>query len=246
MRSCPQNLHDLVKRVQQGTSNADFDELFRVGLFTHAIPFFGDVSTAEVITVGVNPSADEFVKNKWPNEQMTPDQLGVRCNEYFLDGSRHTWFTEWEKALQHLHVSYRTGSAAHIDLSPRATESMSGLQKRKLGPRFIEMIEHDLPLFFEVLTECKKAKLILLAGSVTGRWYANELLEKLAPKHGFQLEGRFSRTEHRGLGKVCTQRLTGKKFDLPVFFCSSSPSDKNGCLLEARVSQHAPELLRHL
>ena len=114
MRSCPKNLHELVKRVQVGTSNSDFDKLFRAGLFTHPIPFFGDVSTAKVITVGINPSADEFVENEWPKQQMTADQLGVRCREYFLDGSRHTWFTEWEKALLHLRVSYRNGSAAHI------------------------------------------------------------------------------------------------------------------------------------
>lgn len=246
MRSCPQNLRELVNRVQEGTSNSDFDELFRAGLVTHPIPFFGDVSTAEVITVGVNPSADEFQGKRWPQQQMTPDQLGVRCREYFLDDSRHTWFTDWENALVHLRVSYRTGSAAHIDLSPRATESMSGLVKRGLGHRFIQMIEHDLSLFFDVLKECKMTKLLLLAGSVPGDSYANELLQNLAPHHGFQLEARFSRDDQRGRGKVCMHRLTGKNFDRPVFFCSSSPSDPKGSLLEARVSEHARELLRHL
>jgi hypothetical protein len=246
MRSCPQNLHDLVKRVQEGTSISDFDELFRAGLFTHPIPFFGDVSTAGVITVGVNPSADEFQDERWPRQKLTPDQLGVRCREYFLDDTRHAWFTAWEAALVHLRVSYRTGSAAHIDLSPRATQSMRGLEARGLGPRFVKMIEHDLSLFFDVLKECRNAKLILMAGAVTGRWYANELLQTLAPEHGFQLEGRFTRAEHPGRGKACMQRLTGRTLNLPVFFCSSSPSDTNGCLLEARVSQHAPELLRHL
>ena len=246
MRSCPQNLHDLVKRVQERTASSDFDVLFRPGLCTHPIPFFGNISTAQVITVGVNPSADEFVANVWPQQRMTPDQLGVRCREYFLDDTSHPWFTAWDRALVHLRVGYRNGSAAHIDLSPRATQSMSGLQKRRHVPRFIEMVEHDLSLFFDVLKECKEVKLILLAGAVTGRWYANELLQKLARDHGFQLERKFTRAEHPGRGKVCMHRLTGRRLDLPVFFCSSSPSDKNGCLLEARVSQHAPELLRHL
>jgi hypothetical protein len=246
VRICPPVLHDLVQKVQERTASPDFDCLHRLGLVTHPIPFFGDISTAQVLTVGVNPSADEFVENEWPKQQMTADQLGVRCREYFLNETSHPWFTGWERALVHLRASYRNGSAAHIDLSPRATESMGGLVERGLGHRFIELIEHDLSLFFDVLKECKKAKLILLAGSITGQWYANELLQKLAPYHGFQLEGRFSQADQRGRGKVCMHRLTGKKFDLPVFFCSSSPSDKNGCLLEARVSQHAPELVRYL
>jgi hypothetical protein len=40
--------------------------LTRAGVVTHPIPFFGDVEAATIITIGVNPSAGEFVERQWP------------------------------------------------------------------------------------------------------------------------------------------------------------------------------------
>ena len=35
----------------------------------HPIPFFGNIKTAEILTVGANPSNTEFLdKRKWPKE----------------------------------------------------------------------------------------------------------------------------------------------------------------------------------
>ena len=42
-------------------TGATFAGFNRPGIVTHTVPFFGDVELAQVLTVGVNPSAGEFV-----------------------------------------------------------------------------------------------------------------------------------------------------------------------------------------
>ena len=43
----------------------------------HPMPFFGDVLTAEALTVGLNPSAEEFRPGRWP-VSITPVLLTTR------------------------------------------------------------------------------------------------------------------------------------------------------------------------
>lgn len=85
------------------------------------LPFFGPIEHAEVVTFGLNPSTDEFTnKRHWARtaDAVLPDELvNYWSNE---DRAPHPWFRPWETVLSELGVSY-TSNAAHIDLSPRAT-----------------------------------------------------------------------------------------------------------------------------
>jgi hypothetical protein len=63
-------------------TRATFAGFDRPGVMTHAVPFFGDVEAAQVLTVGVNPSAGEFVGRAWPGT-MTPSALAELLTAYF-------------------------------------------------------------------------------------------------------------------------------------------------------------------
>src|SRR2546423_2241001 len=101
-------------------SNAQYSVNFAPNILTHPIPFFGNVESAKVVTVGVNPSVSEFKKERWAG--LTNGQILGRLINYFNQNSvrPHPWFEVWEKALQPLGCSYTNGTAAHADLSPRA------------------------------------------------------------------------------------------------------------------------------
>ena len=209
-----------------------YASLMRSGVTTHPIPFFGNVEAAQVITIGVNPSAGEFVGRSWPSH-LAPLDLAERLTRYFASSptAPHPWFKTWSEALGVLGVGYQSG-AAHVDLSPRATAAMGGVTNWKL---FLDMIEADMRWFFQLLALCRSAKALLAAGCVTKRWYINDFVRRVAPQHGFRLDGHADR---RGAGRVGIHRLVGVGVDLPMFFCSVSPSANNGRLLVQRVREH--------
>ena len=127
------------------------------------IPFFGDIRTARVLTVGVNPSTTEFNPTRWG--QITNDaQWTERLLNYFhVPGIPwHKWFLPWEASLRLLGCSYEDGSAAHLDLSPRSTTVMSQAHRNK----FCEMVAGDVHWLFESLKFAPKARLILAAGTM--------------------------------------------------------------------------------
>ena len=149
-------------------------------------PFFGDIKRARVLTVGVNPSAKEFLlKRDWP-EAMAASELKDRLQQYFQLGSPppHEWFQTWNRALVSLEVTYQDG-AAHIDLSPRATTSMGNAVRNGNSKLFAGMVEQDAKWFFKLLSECSKARLLLFAGCIPGS-YISEFMERFAPNHGFE------------------------------------------------------------
>jgi hypothetical protein len=216
-----------------------FAPLFRQGVPTHPIPFFGDVTRARVLTVGVNPSAGEFIERSWPRSLSVP-ALERRLVGYFVDASvpPHPWFAFWSQALEPLGLSYQDG-AAHVDLSPRATVAMQGADPSQ----FAEMVESDVHWFFELLPICREVRLLLLAGCVTKKWYINDFLARMAPRFGYQLTGK---AESRGKGRVGFHCLVGPGVNLDAFFCSVSPSGLTRQLLVDRVVQHQVRLRKFL
>ena len=70
---------------------------------------------------------------------------------------------------------------------------------------------------------------------MTKRWYINDFIARVAPGYGYRLTGR---AESTGEGRVGFQRLVGPGCDLPVFFCSVSPSGNKRHLLIQRVTSH--------
>lgn len=211
---------------------APYEPLFWPGVSWHPIPFSGNVLDARVLTVGINPSASEFISRRVPVET---NALGLEQQlvSYFARES-HSWFETWSEALRSLGVSYRDG-AAHVDLSPRATKSMSSFKDAEGAKLYTQMLETDVCKFFELLTHCRSARALMLAGC-TPKGYVNEFLISVAPRHGFRLEGQ---AETRGEGRVGFYRLYGPAgFELPAFFCSVSPSGRNKDILVERVRAH--------
>lgn len=218
-----------------------YGALFRPGLVAHPICFFGDPAEARVVTVGVNPSDGEFATARnWPGVTMDYNALADRCRNYFV--APHRWFAPWTEGLSHLERNYDKGSAVHVDLSPRSTRPISDLKTAWEQELFLEMVQRDLWAFFGTLELCAKASLIMMAGSVTGRYYINEFVQRFAPDFGYSLDGAFNRSEHPGRGKTAWHELSGGGRKLKVFFCSSSPADRNGTLLPQRIEECAENL----
>lgn len=237
------SLNDYVAKVASGVeaTRSQFKEFYRPGVTRHAIPFFGNVEAAKILTVGLNPSADEFVGRRWPNA-LSPSALTERLRGYFDSASPtpHPWFETWSAALIHLGLSYRNGGGvAYLDLSPRATASRHPDWKG-----FERLMEHDARWFFQILPLCHNARALLIAGAVTKREYINEFIGRIAPSYGHRLTGEWRRTP--GSGKVGFHRLVGPACDLPVFFCSVSPSGREKSLLIDRVQRHRATILAWL
>lgn len=214
------------------------------GLITKPIPFFGDIESAEILTVGVNPASSEFDnRRKWP-DKMSIEELEFRLRNYFaLDFPKpHRWFEKWEKALNILDHSFKC-NAAHIDLSPRATIAMRNAPNQSA---FIDMIHTDMRLFFQLLTYCKHAKLLVIAGIVTKGLYMNEFIRHHSQKYGFHLDGDFKRPS--GNAKIAYYSLIGNNIKLPVFFCSVSPSafGSDSDWLVKRVEENKIRLMSYL
>ena len=232
------DLENYVGRVAKGldTTAPSFAEFMRDGVATHAIPFFGDVESAIALTVGVNPSAEEFIGRSWPQFMSAPE-LTKRLQSYFTTApvQPHRWFETWTKALSQLDLSY-SKNVAHLDLSARATASMGSHHDWK---GFLGMVDSDAKWFFELLPMCQKARALLVAGCVTKRWYINAYIERIAPKYGYRLSGN---AESVGEGRVGFHRLIGPRCDLQMFFCSVSPSGNRQQILIDRVNAHKAQI----
>lgn len=120
---------------------------------------------------------------------------------------------------------------------------MTDLEEQWEQDLFLEMLKQDLWTFFATLELCENAKLLLIAGSVTGRYYINEFLQRTALDYGVSLDQPFRRSEHPGPGKTCWHRLSDGRSASPVFFCSSSPSDRNKALLPQRIEANKEDIL---
>jgi hypothetical protein len=209
----------------------------------HPICCFGNVAKARVITVGVNPSKGEFAPaSGWP-DSIPHTELSRRCRDYFCSANSHRWFEPWAEGLSHLTLSYTDGSAAHLDLSPRATRFISDFKEAWEQDLFLQMVERDLWTFFGTLRLCTNARFVFMAGSVTGKYYINTFLQRFAPDYGHSLDGHFDPLEMRGNGKTAFHTLSGGGRKLQVFFCSTSPSARDKGVLPQRIRENARRLV---
>jgi len=230
-------------------TDPEYEDLYQNDLQVYPIPFFGNIQTAKILTVGVNPSNGEFAKHrKWP-DSLTRDDLAQRLLEYFSlpHYPPHPWFAKWESALNLIGISYKDGTAAHLDLSPRATKTMSNLKEPSMQARFLKMAEDDIEWFFKVLPLCQNAQLLMVAGAIISHEkkfeYLDEFIQNKAKKHFFELRAA-SQIFQEG---VRFKNLIGGNLDLPVFFCSVSPSAGNRAhLLVERTEKHKNRLSSYL
>ncbi len=209
------------------------------GNYTHPIPFFGNPESALVLTVGLNPSSDEFVQlRRWP-VTIEGSALETRLRKYFSsDLQPHPFFTPWTNALAHLEprVSYRDGTAAHLDLSPRATDFPRNHQTNEPNDirwqeQFLKMLSEDVLWFFKALKKCKKARLVLMAGTATNRFYLDQIISKYAPPNICL------KYDQRGNNANVSSfhYLVGLDLNLPIFFSGAGPAYYGGVRLVENV-----------
>jgi len=234
-------LEQHVDKVQQFVTSTDprYEALYRPGELTHPLAFFGNPETAVVATVGLNPSSLEFAPERgWP-QTIDAAALTDRCLHYFeanAPARPHPWFETWSKGLKQIGAGYESGSAIHLDISPRPTRSMRAV--KIVWPLLLEMLRGDLWTLFSTLELSPRVKLVILAGTATGEYYLNEFLQEFASESGYRFEGTFKRSA--GVAKVSWHQLVGKR-SIPVFFCSHSPASPS-CLLPQRMRQNASRL----
>jgi hypothetical protein len=217
-----------------------FKDLFDPDVGTVPIPFFGDILTAKVLTVGLNPSDGEIRGRHWPKPTNTP-MLCKRLTQYFSNTQfrRHSWFDMWERALNEIGVSYVDGTAAHVDLCPWPTRPMS-----KLPPdRFVTLVTQSLPWFWRCVGLAVNLRLVLMAGAVNKKYYLNEFLAKEGTLGNTVLVGKVPRKGSAFVGHH-QLRMAGKEF--PVFFCSVSPSSRTSSRLLVRVRENRDCLIGYL
>ena len=209
----------------------------KTGVTSYPIPFFGRVDVARVLTVGVNPSAGEFQNRGWPSH-VDGHYLTQRLLQYFERGSAHPhpWFRVWQSALRTLDISYLTGDAAHIDISPWATAAMSQNDPED----FAAMMQRDIPKMFNLIDKLINVRLLLMAGTVTKKYYMNDFVARTCKNSGWELAGP---SPNSGAGRVAFQVLKKGQRALPCFFCSVSPSSYNNAeLLVQRVDESSDKL----
>ena len=235
-------------------SNSKYSPLFVGKKANPPIFFFGDPENAAGATICLNPSATEFENRKWDLECIELSALLERCRNYFNMPEhvpRHQWFEKWEPFLEKIGVSYcASPRVIHLDLSPRATLSVSSLQKSKqLQDLFLDLVENDLKYLFGQLRAYPSLKYLYLMGSVTKKYYAIEFLRKNAQRLGYVLNP-IVPFKRGGPGQVGLYMIDlGDPILRYLFFCSTSPSDPNSstqALLLSRAQwllEHYPEFL---
>lgn len=94
---------------------------------------FGDFSTCEIATLGINPSSAEFLRGgnliKGKQKRLADEEFGPAspgdiwfyCKHYFRNNPYWSWFSHLEDLLLEIGASYKT-NACHLDLSPWATD----------------------------------------------------------------------------------------------------------------------------
>lgn len=216
-----------------GKTNRRFKELFVGGTAFPPIFFFGNPDGSIASTVGVNPSAGEFSPIRRWHGYSEVDRPLQRCKQYFdtsLGIPPHPWFETWKNFLAKIGLSYRrTPRAVHLDLSPRATRSMSALQAKgeDHSALFLDLIKNDLKYFFSQLRSYPKIRYFYAAGSITKKFYMIEFLQRYAYRYDcvFRPVVPFSRG---GQGQIGLHKLDLKdKFPRYFFFCSTSPSSRS-------------------
>jgi len=219
-------LKSVLAHVSQTDGN--YRSLYKPSIVTHPIPFFGNLESAIILTVGVNPSNGEFTPDRWP-DKISPEDLYIRLKNYFHNPCKaHPWFYGWNQALQQLNedFTYYKKTVAHTDLSPRATISMTRVHDKLL---FKQMLEEDIKFLFKVIECSKNVKLIMTGGKVLREFYIAQWIGKHASKP-IVLE-----PIKKGVGATSFYKLKGFDWDVSVFSSNVSPS----CCVRLLENVHA-------
>jgi hypothetical protein len=233
MATIPPSIVDFIVRVQQHVRATDslLAPLRPDVPAWHPIPFFGRVEQAAALTVAMNPSAGEFRNRGWP-AVLSSEDLAHRLLTYFTNPRTppHPWFDDSERPLRAIGLRYAS-NLAHLDLVPRGTRTVAAAD----GDDFLQLGEADAWCFFEALDLAAAARLVILTGSFTKRFYAHEWVARRAPSFGWMLVDKPRRIPGGAFATFHTLRRRGRW--LPVFFTSASVNSRKGVLDYERLVQ---------
>ena len=217
-----QRLRSVVAEIEADISktDADCEKLYGSSSLAHPrpVPFFGKVHEAQYLTLSPNPSPDDI-------GAPTPNcDLAQYCFDYFHSGlALHRFFPDWESGLAALspcQLSY-SNNLAHVDLSPRATRSLTSVNKSKDHKLFKQMIDHDVRHLFRILDVVwPHLRGLFAAGAGTKSEYIDRVLGEHGREFGFELQPPAKAREARPrLYEISYQGQSR-----PLFFCPIGPS----------------------
>lgn len=230
LRDWLKNLH-----LEMMQTNSQFPKNLAAGW---PIPFFGDVLSARVLTVGVNPSDREFNPTRGWHQVSDLEQWQARLLGYFQNDQVRpwVWFETWSICLALLDLSYISG-AAHLDISPRPTTPM--LAPVTNQSEFRRMAEQDVKWFFALLNQLPQVQLLLVAGPIPrgdGRkQQLAEFIRETSSLHGARWE------EAKPLPRLFTETHPQ---GLPVFTCQFEPEVHGLYSMVRQVNEHRETLRR--
>jgi hypothetical protein len=192
----------------------------------YAIPFFGDIRNAEVLTLALNPARTEFAPERHWFRGLDARALTTRLLHYFdlPEPGPHDWFASLGGGLALLNSSYRT-NAAHIDLHAHPTKfkkELSEDQCRKIGGLVQASGKQHLR---QALRLAPKAKLILVVD-----------YSFLPPKGGLIKTFDFVRSQESGISELVSEAGENP----PIF--RAGGLDK----FKSRIDARADDLRKHL
>jgi len=176
---------------------------------------FGDVTLANIATLGINPSANEFMsganllatekKRLADNEdyEAGPIDIWFRSRNYFMTGNAYwEWFQPLEDLLLTIGETYESySSACHLDLSPWATFPAFG----KLTPaQQSNLLNHDKELLPWLLANSSIKTLL-----VNGR----QAYETISSTNQFKLEKVGELKYLSGPSKITSDFIAGESND---------------------------------
>lgn len=128
----------------------------------YPIPFFGDIRSADVLTVALNPAWKEFERSRGWLSNLDASALTTRILHYFdlPEPSPHPFFKRLLPACAQLGRSYRRG-VAHVDILSCPTQFPGGMgdaQRQQLNV----LVDSAAARLQRVLNFCCAAKIIFL------------------------------------------------------------------------------------
>ena len=190
---CPSpSLIQLVADLQNtaGSARATLGDLLLPNVPFHPVPFFGNLESARVITIALNPAITEFLPRRSWNEPLNANDLTFRLVNYFrLAGLNypppHSWFSDITEFLYILKCPQKI-AAAHVDLCPWTSIAPSRLTGEP-SDRFWSLVDEQMETWLaRTLAHSRQtAKLIVILGSPNPKKYEknrqirmNEIIQK--------------------------------------------------------------------
>lgn len=146
------------------------------------VPVFGDLRTAHIASVGINPSNREFTDTEgrelsdgsrrfhtlkslrlrsWSGATQSHElEIWRSCCDYFHNSPYMTWFGQLERLFAATRASYRNGGACHLDLVPYATSRKWTELTRSERDALIQAAN---PLLGEIIA-ASRVKVVILNG----------------------------------------------------------------------------------